>query len=69
MNHILPPAAIAVLVVGAIGSCVGWVLFNYFESVPLIVGRWVLSSGLGLLALGVLLYAWPMFLGFFAQPA
>ena len=69
MNHILLPAAIDVLVVGAVGSCTGWVLSNYFESVPLIVGRWVLSTGLGLLALGVLLYAWPVFLGFFAQPA
>jgi hypothetical protein len=51
------------------GVALGGFLSNYFESVPLIVGRWVLSTGLGLLALGVLLYAWPMFLGFFAQPA
>lgn len=69
MNHILIPAAITVLAVGAVWSVVGWVLYNYFEAVPVTAGRWVLGTGLGVLAIGVLLYIWPVFLLFFVRPA
>lgn len=70
MNHILVPAAIIVLAVGAAWSIVGWVVHNYAQSVPASVSKWFLGAGLAVLGVGVLLYIWPVILVFgFARPA
>lgn len=69
MNHSLVPAALVVIGIGAVWSCTGWVLDRYVNSAPASVSRWVLWSGVTVLAIGVLLYIWPVFGSFFAHPA
>lgn len=68
MNHIFVPAAVTVLAIGAVWSLVGWLVHHYVEAVSVRTGQWIFLSGLGVVALGVLLYIWPLSLMFFAHP-
>lgn len=69
MNHILVPVAVVILVIGAVWSCVGWVVDNYVNSVPASISRWTLWSGIAVVAIGMLLFLWPLLFVFAFRPA
>ena len=70
MTHVLAPAALVLLGIGAIWSAVGWVADNYVQSVRPAVSRGILWSGVTVLVAGALLYIGPIvFVMLFARPA